>query len=105
VHPPCGLYLRIKQGGGALHIEENVTTSPLCSEDRNLLLGIRVGMHGFEFDILIDGHGVNFPLQQAVFHPWQLSFSNHRRRHVLVVTWRDRTSSDIVVGYDTTPAE
>ena len=106
LHKPCGLYLRVNPGG-TLKVEENVTTSPLCDADRNLLVGITIGMHGIEFDILMEAPGANFPLPQqpVVFHPWHLLFGNSRRQHRIVMTWQDRTSLDIDVGYTTKPAK
>jgi len=103
---PCGLYLRVN-ADGALKVEESVTTSPLCDADRNLLVGITIGVHGIEFDVLMEDPGANFPppQQPAVFHPWHLLFCNSRRQHRIVMTWQDRTSFDTDIRYSTKPEE
>lgn len=103
---PCGLYLRVN-AGGTLEVEESVTTTPLCDADRNLLVGITIGMHGIEFDILMEDPGANFPLPQrpTIFHPWHLLFGNSRRQHRIVMTWQDRTSLDIEISYFTKPED
>jgi hypothetical protein len=105
LHHPCGLYLRAMRGGIIRGVDEKVTASPLGTEERKLLVGIRVGMYSFEFDIIMDTYGTNFTLlqQQTVFHPWQLLFRNSRRRHMLVMTWSDKTASSTVVEFNTRP--
>lgn len=105
LHQPCGLYLRATKGGRILNIDERVTASPLGNEERKLLVGITVGINRFEFDIFMDSYGTNFTLvqQPAIFHPWQLTFRNSRRQHVLVMTWSDYTASSTVVEFSTRP--
>jgi hypothetical protein len=100
---PCGLYLHAAQGGSILNVEEKVTATPLRNEEKMLLIGIRIGLHSFEFDIVMDPHGVNFPLltQQMIFHPWQLLFKNRLREHMLMITWPDSISSFTVVEFKT----
>lgn len=105
LYQPCGLYLRARQGGRISGIDEKVTASPLGNDERKILVGITIGMHSFEFDIVMDPYGTNFPLlqQQTVYHPWQLVFRNLLRRHVLVMTWADTTASSTVIDFSTHP--
>jgi hypothetical protein len=105
LHRPCGLYLRAKQGGSVVNVDERVTASPLGNEEQKLLVGVTIGMNKFEFDIFMDPYGANFLLvqQQAVFHPSQLTFRNSRRQHVLIMTWEHGTESSHVVEFSTRP--
>jgi len=100
-----GVLLSTEKFNKILNIDERVTASPLGNEERKLLVGITVGMNRFEFDIFMDSYGTNFTLvqQHAIFHPWQLTFRNSRRQHVLVMTWSDYTASSTVVEFSTRP--
>jgi hypothetical protein len=105
LHRPCGLYLRARDGGFVLNVEQKVTASPLGNEEHKRIVGITIGMHGFQFEIFLDPYGTNFLLleQQTIFHPWQLSFRNRRRQHMVVMTWSDKVAADQVVEFNTRP--
>jgi len=99
--PPCGLYLRATHGGSIVGIDEKVSASPLANEEKNHVIGIRMGMLGFEFDVIMDPDGVDFDFlrQGAVFHPSRLAFKNRLREHIVVLTWPDTASESIIVEF------
>jgi hypothetical protein len=101
--PPCGLYLRAKQDGVISGIDEKVTAIPIGDEERKAIIGIRIGMLGFEFDVLMRPGEIDFPrlAKETVYHPWQLLFRNRLRQHMVAMTWADSISSATVVEFAT----
>lgn len=99
----CGLYLRATQGGVISGIDEKVTVVPIGDEQKKALVGIRIGMMGFEFDVLMQPGEIDFAAlaREAVYHPWQLLFKNRMRQHMVAMTWADPTSAATVVEFAT----
>jgi len=105
VSHPCGLYLRAMSGQAILNVDEKISVTPLGSEDKRRLTGIRIGMNAFEFEIILDPTGVNFAAlaTEAVYHPWRLSFRNRLRHDNLVITWADTTNFGLTAEFTTEP--
>ncbi len=100
---PCGLYLRATQDGVISGIDEKVTAAPIGDDNKKTMIGIRIGMLGFEFDVLMQPGEIDFPLlaQETVFHPWQLHFKNQLRGHMVAMTWADTKNAATVVEFAT----
>ena len=100
---PCGLYLQAAKGGIIEDVHENVSVSPMGSEDGKRIIGVTVGLNRLNFHVVLNSGGIDFGLmrQQALYHPWQLLFRNRFRQHMLVMTWRDQQAADQVVEFST----
>jgi hypothetical protein len=103
---PAGLYLRITPTGVLDNVEERVVIVPLGDPQHEKVIGIRITLLSFEFDVILDPAEVNYSAlaQEAVIHPWHLLLTDGgSRRHGFVMTWQDTRSIYAFPTYSTLP--
>ncbi len=88
----CGLYGRLVTG----EFKSGVSWTPLSVDHATRVIGIRIRMCAAEFEVFLDPFNVNFDTvrKEANFRPWNLVFSDGRRRHVVVFSWPDKPEGD-----------
>ena len=86
--PGCGLYGRRSAGDytGLL------SWAPLSVERVARVIGVRMRMCAVEFEVFLDPVNVDFEevLKEATFRPWNLIFTDGKRKHVIVLSWADK---------------
>lgn len=87
--PNCGMYIRAYPGLKG-DFKTSISVATLTSNVDARVIGIRVTLHGLEFEVILDPFHVNFDYvrkEGRLYRPWRLVFSFNDVDDLVVLAW------------------